>query len=65
MIDKTEIFKTYPDIVTPEQVMKMLGIGKNTVYHLLNSGEIKSIRIGNRHKIPKIYVIDYIQGKTQ
>lgn len=65
MIDKTEIFKNYPDIVTPEQVMEMLGIGKNTVYHLLNSGEIKSVRIGKRHKIPRVYIIDYIQRKTQ
>ena len=55
------MFEEYKDVVGVSELCDMLGVGKNTVYGLLNSGEIKSIRIGKVHKIPKRYVIDYIE----
>lgn len=54
------IFTEYPDIVAVEDMMKMLCIGRSSAYKLLNSGEIRSIRHGKVHKIPKICVIDYL-----
>lgn len=54
------MFNNYPDILTVEQLCEILDIGKNTAYKLLNSGAIKSIRIGKVHKIPKISVIKFI-----
>ncbi len=43
----------------------MLNIGRNKVYELLKSGEIKSIRIGNKYIIPKKSVIDFVTNKLQ
>lgn len=40
-------------VLTAEDVMDILHIGKNTVYRLLNSGEIPSFKIGKIHKIPR------------
>ena len=61
VIDKiTTMFAEYPDIVSVEDLMKMLGVGKNTAYKLINEKKIKSINIGRIHKIPKCCVIDYI-----
>ena len=50
----------YKDVLTAAQVQEILGISKVTLYRLLNTGAIKSIRIGRVFKIPKIYLIDYI-----
>lgn len=55
------MFNEYPDIVTTEQLCKMLNIGKNTAYKLLGDGKIKSVRIGKSHKVLKASIIDYIE----
>ena len=54
------MFSNYPDIVTVPQVMKMLGIGRNAVYKLLQANEIRHRRIGRRYIIPKQAVIEFI-----
>lgn len=48
------------DILTPQEVGKMLKIGLNKVYDLLRSGEIKSFKIGQKTRIPKVYLEEYI-----
>jgi len=55
----------YDDILTVDELMELLKIGKNTAYQLINSGQIKSIRIGRTHRIPKKCVIEYIVCKNQ
>lgn len=60
MITTDNIFQDYPDIVSTEQMRQMLHIGKKTAYELLNRKDIKSIRIGKTHKIPKINIIAYL-----
>lgn len=40
-----------PTILTPAEVMDILGIGKNTVYRLLNSGQLPAVRIGRMWRI--------------
>lgn len=52
------------DIITIEELMELLNIGKNTAYKLLDSGEIKAFRIGNKWKIPMDSVECYIREKT-
>ena len=37
---------------TPQELKEIIGSSVVTIYKKLNSGEIKSIRIGNKHKIP-------------
>lgn len=40
-----------PSILTPLEVMDLLGVGKNTIYRLLNSGELQGFRIGRGWRI--------------
>ncbi len=54
------MFNEYKDVLTVKEVCAALGIGRNTVYRLLHSGELKSIRIGNKYKVPKKFLIEYI-----
>ena len=54
------MLEEYPDVLNIKQLCTALDIGKNTAYKLINSGNIKSLKIGKVHKIPKCYVIEYI-----
>lgn len=40
-----------PIMLTPAEVMDILGVGKNTIYRLLNSGELHGVRIGRSWRI--------------
>lgn len=60
-MDKSkEIFSEYSDIVTIDEVMKMLRLGKNTVYKLLKDDEIMNVKVGARYIIPKQSVIEFV-----
>ena len=57
---KAELF---PVLLTPAEVMEILGVGKNTVYRLLNSGELQGFRVGRSWRISEADIrglIDHI-----
>ncbi|MCC8015782.1 MAG: helix-turn-helix domain-containing protein [Eubacterium sp.] len=56
------MFDSYADVVTVEEMAKMLRIGKNQTYSLVKSGTIYSIRIGKKYLIPKKNIIAYLEG---
>ena len=66
-MEYTKMLSEYKDVLLPEDLQKILHIGRNTVYKYLADGEIKSIRIGNQYRIPKQYLIDFLypQGTVQ
>lgn len=47
------MFENPNDILTPEEAMEALMVGKNTIYELLRSGAIPAFRVGSRWKIPR------------
>lgn len=47
---RTEALERYT-VLTPADVMDILNIGKNAVYELLNSGQLKGFRIGKSWRI--------------
>ena len=55
---------TQDELITIEQVMAILKIGKNTAYRLLENKEIEAFRIGNKWKIPRSSVYKYIHAQT-
>ena len=55
-----DFLKDYDDVLLPEQVQKVLHAGRNTIYSYLADGTIKSIKVGNRYKIPKLYLFEYL-----
>lgn len=58
------MFSDYPDVVNVKQMCVMLGgIGMKTAYALLQSGEIRHIKIGKSFKIPKVSIIEYLMGE--
>lgn len=55
-----EMFSKYNDVVTVEDVMEMLHLGRVTVYSPLKSGRIHTLRVGKKYVIPKKSVIDFL-----
>ena len=56
------MLEKYPDVLTPDDVIEILNIGRNKVYEMLNNGTIKSIRIGRKHRIPKKILIENLEN---
>jgi len=54
------MFENFRDVLSVDDLCQALNIGKNTAYKLLNSGDIKSLKIGKIHKILKIWLIEYV-----
>lgn len=53
-------FDDLPLTLRVEELMPILGIGRNTAYELIRSGQIRSIRIGRQLRVPKDAVLDFL-----
>ncbi len=56
------MLKEYNDVLTVEDLMTVLRLGKNSVYNLLNKKTISALRVGRKWIIPKKSVILYLQS---
>ena len=55
-----QMLTEYNDILLPKDVQKILQTGRNTVYSYLANGTIRSIKIGGKYRIPKLYLLEFI-----
>lgn len=53
------------DVLTAYEAMDYLGIGENSLYRLLNSGELGAFRIGRIWKVPRKEVDKYIDKSVE
>lgn len=58
-------FDDLPLTLQVEDLMPILGIGRNTAYELVRSGKIRSIRIGRQLRIPKDALVAYLSGRNR
>ena len=49
-----------PMTLRVEELMPILGIGRNTAYELVRSGKLRSIRVGRQIRIPKAEVLRFL-----
>ena len=45
--------------------MPILGIGRNTAYELVRSGQIRSIKIGRQIRVPRGAVVEFLGAKAE
>ena len=58
--------KENPDyILSPEEAMDELQIGRNGIYKLLDSGKLKGFRVGRNWKIPRKSIDEYIEEEIK
>ena len=50
-----------PMTLRVEELMPILGIGRNTAYDLIRSGQIRSIRIGRQIRIPRDALLEFLR----
>ena len=51
------------DLLGINDITKLLGIGRNTAYKLINSGELPSIRLGRKLRVRLSDINEYINDK--
>ena len=49
------------EVYTPLEVATMLRVTRTTIYEHIKNGQLKAIRIGNRYRITKSQLEEYIQ----
>ena len=59
------MLEQYDDLLTAEEACEVLKMGKNTLYALLGSGELKAFRNGRVWRIPKEAVIEFIYTRCR
>ena len=64
MADRPLSFDDIPLVLTVEELMPILSIGRNTAFALVRSGQIKSIRAGKQIRILKPELLEYLTGGT-
>jgi excisionase family DNA binding protein len=52
-----------PDLLTVEDVAKRLAVGRTTAFHLVASGQIKSVKIGKCRRVPEAAVDEYVESR--
>lgn len=53
------------EILTRDEVMKMLKIGRSTFYKLIHEGKLIGYKDGNKFKVLSTSVNDYIAAKLK
>ena len=56
------MFDNYPDVVTVKEMQTMLRIGRKSVYDLVHSGAIPSVRIGASYLIIKKSIENFLSA---
>jgi len=55
----------YDDVLTVTDLQEILSVGRNFAYDLLRNGEIPSIKVGKKYRIPKEAVLYYLSKWKQ
>ena len=50
-----------PMTLRVEDLMPILGIGRNTAYQLIRSGQIRSVRIGRQIRMPREALLEFLR----
>lgn len=55
-------FNDLPLVLNVVDIADTLAIGKNKAYTLVNSGQIRALKLGNHYRIPREAFIAFIRG---
>ncbi|WP_288538721.1 helix-turn-helix domain-containing protein [uncultured Holdemanella sp.] len=58
--EMNDTLKEYPDVLSVRETSKILRIGINKTYGLINSGALSSIKIGGKIIVPKICLMQFL-----
>ena len=65
MATKFRSFDDLPLVLRVEDLMPILGIGRNAAYELIRCGQIRSVRVGRQIRVPKEAVAEFLAGHKE
>ena len=60
-MNATHILEKLPLVLSVPELAAVLHIGRNAAYDLVNSGQIRCVRIGKNIRIPQSALLDYLE----
>ena len=64
MTERPTSFDDLPLTLRVEELMPIFGVGRNTAYELVRSGQIRSIRVGRQLRVPKDAILDFLNQQN-
>ena len=64
MTERPTSLDNLPLTLRVEELMPIFGVGRNTAYELVRSGQIRSIRIGRQLRVPKDAVLNFLNQQN-
>ena len=61
MENKYRDLRDLPMILRVEDLMPLLGMGRNPAYQLIRSGQIRSVRIGRQIRVPRDALLEFLR----
>ena len=62
---KYRSIESMPLVITVADIADTLAIGRCKAYSLVNSGKIKSLKIGCTYRIPREVFVDYLNSQNE
>ena len=57
------MYRNIPEVMTFKECQKLLRVGKNTLLELLHTRQIDGFRIGNRWRVTKESVVEFMERR--
>ncbi len=57
-------YENMPDVITPFDAADYLGINVKTVYDYIHDGRIQAAKCGNRYRLRKEWLVDFLESST-
>ena len=64
MVNKNDAYNEFPPVMTVEDLMSFLHIGRNSAYTLARSGKLKTFYVGKQIRITREALIEYISANN-
>lgn len=57
-------YEELSDVITPYEAAAYLGVHVKTVYSYIHDGRIQAARCGNKYRLRKEWVIDFLEDQS-
>ena len=57
--------ETRPKAVKMETAAELMGVGRTTMYGLVLSGEVRSLKVGARRLVPMTAIDEFIESQSR
>ncbi len=55
----------YPLLLSVEDLMSILRVGRSTAYDLVRAGKIRSVKVGRQIRIPREALLAFLSAETE